>query len=281
MAHGRATGNVELSNIRGDHMRSATRTEADSPGRTVVEASKLVKLFGDVRALDGLDLSIRKGESFGLLGPNGSGKTTFIRMVAGLVRPTSGNLMVLGHPIPAEADKVRFRLGYMTQLQALYNDLSVWENIQFFARIFGLDDKAAREKRCAEVLDLVDLKGRKGSLTANLSGGLKQRLSLACALVHNPELLLLDEPTVGVDPELRQSFWGYFRTLNERGVTIIISSHVMDEADRCDRLGLMRNGKLLAMGTPAEIRQQGGSANLEEAFLTLSRAEQAPEEALR
>lgn len=262
-------------------MRSATRTEATSPGRTVVEASKLVKQFGDVRALDGLDLSIRKGESFGLLGPNGSGKTTFIRMVAGLVRPTSGNLMVLGHPIPAEADKVRFRLGYMTQLQALYNDLSVWENIQFFARIFGLDDKTAREKRCAEVLDLVDLKGRKGSLTANLSGGLKQRLSLACALVHNPELLLLDEPTVGVDPELRQSFWGYFRTLNERGVTIVISSHVMDEADRCDRLGLMRNGKLLAMGTPAEIRQQGGSANLEEAFLTLSRAEHVPEEALR
>jgi ABC-2 type transport system ATP-binding protein len=254
--------------------------EAISPGGTVVEANSLVKTFGDVRALDGLDISIRKGESFGLLGPNGSGKTTFIRMVAGLVRPTSGSLTVLGHPVPAQADRVRFRLGYMTQLQALYNDLSVWENIQFFARIFGLDDKAARDPRCEEVLKLVDLDGRKGSLTANLSGGMKQRLSLACALVHNPELLLLDEPTVGVDPELRQSFWGYFRTLNERGVTIVISSHVMDEADRCDRLGLIRNGKLLAVGTPAEIRKLGGSENLEDAFLTLSREENIPEEAL-
>ena len=121
--------------------------EAISPGGTVVEANSLVKTFGDVRALDGLDISIRKGELFGLLGPNGSGKTTFIRMVAGLVRPTSGSLTVLGHPVPAQADRVRFRLGYMTQLQALYNDLSVWENIQFFARIFGLDDKAVRDAR--------------------------------------------------------------------------------------------------------------------------------------
>ena len=126
----------------------------------------------------------------------------------------------------------------------------------------------------------MNLDGRKASLTANLSGGMKQRLSLGCALVHNPELLLLDEPTVGVDPELRQSFWGYFRTLNERGVTIVISSHVMDEADRCDRLGLIRNGKLLAVGTPAEIRKLGGSENLEDAFLTLSREENIPEEAL-
>jgi ABC-2 type transport system ATP-binding protein len=201
-------------------------------------------------------------------------------MVAGLVRPTSGSLTVLGHPVPAQADKVRPRIGYMTQLQALYGDLSVWENIQFFARIFGLDDRKTRELRCDEVLDLVDLKDRKSSLTANLSGGMKQRLSLACALIHNPDLLLLDEPTVGVDPELRQTFWGYFRSLSERGVTIVISSHVMDEADRCDRLGLIRAGKLLAVGTPSEIRQQGGSTNLEQAFLTLARSEKAPEEAL-
>jgi ABC-2 type transport system ATP-binding protein len=250
------------------------------PGQAVIEASDLVKQFGDARALDGLDLTVRKGESFGLLGPNGSGKTTFIRMVAGLVRPTSGSLTVLGHPVPAQADKVRPRIGYMTQLQALYGDLSVWENIQFFARIFGLDDRKTRDLRCDEVLDLVDLKDRKSSLTANLSGGMKQRLSLACALIHNPDLLLLDEPTVGVDPELRQTFWGYFRSLSERGVTIVISSHVMDEADRCDRLGLIRAGKLLAVGTPAEIRQQGGSTNLEQAFLTLARSEKAPEEAL-
>lgn len=239
----------------------------------VVRADSLTKQFGDVRALDSLDLCIHKGETFGLLGPNGSGKTTLIRLIAGLVIPTSGSLRVLGYPVPKEAAKVHSRLGYMTQLQALYNDLSVWENVQFFARIFGLNDKASRDKRVAEVLGLVELLPRKDSLTANLSGGMKQRLSLACALVHNPELLLLDEPTVGVDPHLRRSFWGYFRELNARGVTIIVSSHVMDEADRCDRLGLLRLGKLLAVGTPTEIRQQAGCDNLEDAFLALAGSE--------
>lgn len=247
----------------------------------VVRADRLVKQFGDVRALDEFTLGIRKGESFGLLGPNGSGKTTFIRMIAALVVPTSGSLTVLGHRMPAEAPKVMYRLGYMTQQQALYNDLSVWENVQFFARIFGMNDKAARDKRVEHVLDLVELLPRKSSLTANLSGGMKQRLSLACALVHNPELLLLDEPTVGVDPQLRQSFWGYFRLLNEQGVTIIVSSHVMDEADRCDRLGLMRFGRLLAVGSPGEIKQMAETDNLEEAFLTLAGKESTPEEALR
>jgi ABC-2 type transport system ATP-binding protein len=241
-------------------------------GEHVVEARDLVKTFGEVRALDGLSVDIRKGESFGLLGPNGSGKTTFIRMVAGLVKPTSGSLRVLGHALPADAAKMRPRLGYMTQLQALYNDLSVWENVQFFARIFGINDSARRDARVAEVLDLVELLPRKGALVGVLSGGMKQRLSLACALVHDPQVLLLDEPTVGVDPQLRQTFWGYFRTLNERGVTILVSSHVMDEADRCDRLGLVRAGKILAVGTPGELRSMGGSDNLESAFLALAGA---------
>lgn len=247
-----------------------TTPDEGDKGACLVRAHSLVKQFGDVRALDGLDLCIHKGESFGLLGPNGSGKTTFIRMIAGLVRPTSGKLSVLGHEMPAGAAKVLPRIGYMTQLQALYTDLSIWENVQFFARIFGLNDKQKRDARVAEVLDLVELLPRKSSLVSTLSGGMKQRLSLACALVHAPELLLLDEPTVGIDPQLRQTFWGYFRTLNARGVTIVVSSHVMDEADRCDRLGLIRSGNLLAQGTPAEIRQMGGSQNLEEAFLTLS-----------
>jgi ABC-2 type transport system ATP-binding protein len=254
--------------------------DAISSGGVVVQARGLVKKFGDVNALDGLDLDIRRGESFGLLGPNGSGKTTFIRMIAALVAPTSGTLEVLGHRIPAEAARIRSRLGYMTQLQALYNDLSVWENVQFFAQIFGLSKKD-RTGRIEEVLDLVELLPRKGSLVMNLSGGMKQRLSLACALVHNPELLLLDEPTVGVDPQLRQSFWGYFRKLNAQGVTIVVSSHVMDEADRCDRLGLMRYGKLLSVGTPAEIRSMGGNDNLEQAFLNLSGKEEVLEEVAR
>ena len=236
----------------------------------VVQARDLVKQFGEVRALDGLSLCVRKGETFGLLGPNGSGKTTLIRAIAGLVRPTSGEAEALGHRMPSEAARVRPRLGYMTQKEALYGDLSVWENVQFFARIFGMNDTSRRNARVTEVLELVELLPRRNSPVNTLSGGMRQRLSLACALVHDPELLLLDEPTVGVDPQLRQTFWGYFRSLNERGVTIIVSSHVMDEADRCDRLGLIRAGRLLAEGTPDEIRRMADNDNLEAAFLALS-----------
>ncbi|HEY0068957.1 MAG TPA: ABC transporter ATP-binding protein [Chloroflexia bacterium] len=243
----------------------------------MVEARGLVKKFGDVLALDGFSVSIRRGETYGLLGPNGSGKTTFIRMIAGLVRPTSGELTVMGRRVPAEASKVLPHLGYMTQQQALYNDLTVWENVSFFARIFGLNDKEARHKRVTEVLELVELLPRKSSHVATLSGGMKQRLSLACTLVHNPELVLLDEPTVGVDPQLRQTFWGYFRMLNARGVTIVVSSHVMDEADRCDRLGLIRYGVLLAEGTPSELKALGGSDELEDAFLALAGKEKVAE----
>jgi ABC-2 type transport system ATP-binding protein len=230
----------------------------------------LEKRFGPVRALDGFSLEVMRGESFGLLGPNGSGKTTFIRSLIGLVRPEAGTLRVLGHPVPSEADRVRPSTGYMTQLHALYSDLSVWENVSFFARIFGINDPGQRASRITEVLDLVELDHRKDAPVHTLSGGMRQRLSLACSLVHNPSLLLLDEPTVGVDPQLRQTFWGYFRTLNERGVTILLSSHVMDEADRCDRLALIRSGRVLAVGTPDELRTLGGSHNLEEAFLRLS-----------
>lgn len=250
---------------------AASRSDL-SAGEFVVAAENLSKHFHEVRALDGMSLKIKQGETFGLLGPNGSGKTTLIRMIASLVIPTSGSLTVLGEPVPAHAARVLPSIGYMTQLQALYTDLSVWENVQFFARIFGMNDKAARDKRIEEVLSLVEMLNRKASPVGDLSGGMKQRVSLACALVHNPRLLLLDEPTVGVDPQLRQSFWGYFRALNAQGVTIIISSHVMDEADRCDRLGLIRYGHLLAVGTPNQIREQGGSPNLEEAFLRLSAA---------
>lgn len=236
----------------------------------VVQASNLVKDFGPVRALAGLDLCIKEGETYGLLGPNGSGKTTFIRMVAGLIKPTSGELSVLGSRVPAHVDKVIRLIGYMPQLQALYADLTIWENVQFYARIFGLNKPSERDARVREVLDLVELLPRKDAIVNTISGGMRQRLSLACALVHSPRLLLLDEPTVGVDPQLRQTFWGYFRSLNAQGVTIIVSSHVMDEADRCDRLGLIREGRLLASGSPSEIRRMAGDDNLEGAFLKLA-----------
>ncbi|HET9494255.1 MAG TPA: ABC transporter ATP-binding protein [Chloroflexia bacterium] len=257
---------------------SATPNGSAPPTECVVRAESLSKHFGEVRALDDFSLCIRKGETFGLLGPNGAGKTTFIRAVAGILKTSGGSLTVLGEQMPRYADRVRRRVGYMTQLQALYNDLSVWENIQFFGRVWGLSDKKERDARCEHVLDLVELLPRRSSITANLSGGMRQRLSLACALVHDPELLLLDEPTVGVDPQLRQTFWGYFRTLNERGVTIIVSSHVMDEADRCDRLGLIRFGRLLASGSPADIRAMAGTDDLEVAFLALAGHEHATEE---
>jgi len=231
---------------------------------TVAEAQALCKHFGPIRAVDGLDLAVQAGEIYGLLGPNGSGKTTLIRLLIGLLKPTAGRAAILGQTMPDKA--ILSQVGYMTQVSALYDDLSVQDNVAFFAEMCGLPPAGSRA-RIAEVLELVDLQDRAGSLVRTLSGGMKQRTSLAVALVHRPRLLLLDEPTVGVDPQLRVTFWSYFRRLAGSGVTLIVSSHVMDEAERCDRLGFMRHGKLLADGSAAALRAQAGAATLEEAFL--------------
>lgn len=220
-------------------------------------------------AVNELTLQINEGEIFGLLGPNGSGKTTFMRMIVGLVKPTSGKITVLGHAV---SDKEQLaHIGYMTQAGALYNDLTVDENIEFFAAMCG----GASKQRINEVLELVELSDRAKSPVGTLSGGLKQRASLACAVVHNPRLLILDEPTVGVDPTLRASFWRYFRSLVATGVTIIVSSHAMEEAERCDRLSFMRSGVLLAAGTPQELTTGAQANTLEQAFLTYSGTNQA------
>jgi ABC-2 type transport system ATP-binding protein len=227
-----------------------------------IDAENVVKSFGPLRALDGVSLRIKTGEIYGLLGPNGAGKTTLIRMIVGLVAPDTGTVTVLGRRIP-DLD-ILASVGYMTQSAALYPDLSVEENLRFFAAISGADSDVT------EVLKTVELEDRRRSLVATLSGGMKQRCSLACALVHKPRLLLLDEPTVGVDPQLRVQFWDYFRAIAAEGTTILVSSHVMDEAERCQRLGLIRFGKLLAEGTPNEVRALAGTNNLEEAFLRLS-----------
>jgi len=228
---------------------------------TVVETKDLHKHFGPIRAVDGLSLSVRAGEVYGLLGPNGSGKTTLIRLLVGLLKPTAGAVSILGQAMPAKG--VLSHVGYMTQASALYEDLTVRENVAFFGEMCG----GASRKEVDEAIALVDLADRAGSLVRTVSGGMRQRTSLACAVVHRPQLLLLDEPTVGIDPHLRATFWSYFRKLATEGTTLIISSHAMDEAERCDRLGFVRQGKLLAEGAAEELRAQAGAATLEEAFL--------------
>jgi ABC-2 type transport system ATP-binding protein len=227
-----------------------------------VDVENVSKSFGAVKALDGVTLRVRQGEIYGLLGPNGAGKTTLIRAIVGLIAPSGGTVTVLGKRIP-NVDVLR-QIGYMTQQAALYPGLSVEENVQFFAAINGA------EGGVDEALKLVELDQRKKSVVATLSGGMRQRCSLACALVHKPQLLLLDEPTVGVDPQLRVQFWEEFRRMAAAGTTIIVSSHVMDEAERCQRLGLVQYGRLLAEGSPDEVRAQAGTPNLEEAFLRLA-----------
>ena len=227
-----------------------------------VEVDGVSKSFGAFKALDGITIRVRQGEIYGLLGPNGAGKTTLIRLITGLLAAHTGTVTVLGQRMPDVG--VLRHIGYMTQQAALYPSLSVDENVRFFAAINGA------EEGVKDALELVRLYDRRGSVVSTLSGGMRQRCSLACALVHRPQLLLLDEPTVGVDPELRVQFWEDFRRMAASGTTIIVSSHVMDEADRCQRLGLIQYGRLIDDGTPSEIRAKAGTQNLEEAFLALA-----------
>jgi ABC-2 type transport system ATP-binding protein len=231
-----------------------------------IDVSKVTFNYGNIKALDELSLQVPAGISFGLLGPNGAGKTTLIRLLVGLLRPKSGSVEILGQK---PSRKRAHLIGYMPQLHSLYTELSVMQNVDFFARIYHLTDKAERVRRVEEVIKLVDMWQRRKDSVTKLSGGMKQRVSLACAIVHNPPLLFLDEPTVGLDPELRVTFWEHFATLTKQGVTIIISSHTMDDAAHCDRLAFMLDGRVIARGTPGELRQATGKsgATLEDAFL--------------
>ncbi|MEO8744607.1 MAG: ABC transporter ATP-binding protein [Candidatus Dormiibacterota bacterium] len=230
-----------------------------------VDVENVAKSFGSVKALDGVTLQVRQGEIYGLLGPNGAGKTTLIRLLVGLLEAHAGTVTVLSHRMP-DVGALR-HVGYMTQQAALYPGLSVEENVRFFAAINGVEGDAVKE-----ALELVHLYERRDSVVSTLSGGMRTRCSLGCALVHKPQLLLLDEPTVGVDPQLRVQLWEDFRRMAEAGTTIVVSSHVMDEADRCQRLGLIQYGKVLAEGSPSEIRALAGTRNLEDAFLKLAGA---------
>jgi ABC-2 type transport system ATP-binding protein len=234
----------------------------------MVSVRHLVKSFGRgahaTRALDDVSFDTLPGETFGMVGPNGSGKTTLIRILLGIARPTSGEVRVLGRVMPDR--RVATGIGYMSQSSALYSDLSVTENLSFFGSLYGLRG-AALKRRIAETLELVDLTERRGALVGSLSGGMRQRVSLGIALAHSPKLLFLDEPTVGIDPELRVEFWDYFAKLNARGVTILVSTHHLDEARRCHRLALLRFGKLLALDTPDALLRASGQADFDQAFL--------------
>ena len=233
-------------------------------GFAAVEAQALRKTFGSLAAVDGIDLALSPGHIYGLLGPNGSGKTTLIRLLTGLARATSGSAEILGTPMPSRSALAR--IGYMPQSEAIYPELSVLENIRFFATLQGARDRTAIDR----TLELVELSDRRSSPALTLSGGMRRRLSLACSLVHDPPVLFLDEPTVGVDPALRVQFWSHFRRLADAGTTIFVASHVMDEADRCDDLLFIRSGKLIARGSSAQLRARAGTDNLETAFLQFS-----------
>jgi ABC-2 type transport system ATP-binding protein len=221
----------------------------------IILTEELTKRFGDVLAVDHVSLQVDKGEIFGLLGPNGSGKTTMVRMLCGLMTPSHGSAAVVGFDVASQAEQVKANIGYMPQRFCLYEDHTVFENLDFFARIYGLGKDEAR-KRIAEILELVHLREMRDRLAGTLSGGLKQRLALASALVHRPRLLFLDEPTAGIDPPLRRVFWDYFRQLNRQGITVFVNTHYMDEAAQCDRLGILSEGSLVAVGTQKALRRK-------------------------
>ena len=217
----------------------------------VIYVENLTRRFGDFVAVDHINFEVNEGEVVGYLGPNGSGKTTTIRMLLGLLEPSEGEATVLGFDAFRQTEEVRKRAGYMSQKFAIYDDLTTQENLTFYGGVYGITDKA----RINHTLDLVGLKGHGSTLTRSLSAGWRQRLALGIALVHEPKLLFLDEPTSGVDPTARRAFWDLIYELADNGVTILVTTHYMDEAEYCERVGIMRDGKLLAMDTPSNLKR--------------------------
>ncbi|MBP1992699.1 ABC transporter ATP-binding protein [Paenibacillus eucommiae] len=229
-----------------------------------IRVEQVSKNFGSSNVLHDITLHVPVAQIFGLLGPSGSGKTTLIRMIAGIDDPSTGEVYVQEKRMP-RLDMLS-KIGYMAQAEALYSELTAKENLDFFATLFGLKG-ALRKQRIHEVMELVDLTPHMNKQIASYSGGMKRRLSLAASLLHHPDILILDEPTVGIDPLLRKSIWQELERLSSQGITIVVTTHVMDEADKCHRLGMIREGKLIAVGTPDELKQATASSTIEEAFL--------------
>ncbi len=235
-----------------------SRGMSDEPAVVVEE---LTKRFGDFTAVDHISFTVPRGEVFGFLGPNGAGKSTTIRMLCGILTPTSGRGRVVGYDIMQESEQIKQRIGYMSQKFSLYEDLTVEENIEFYADVYGVP-LARMAERKSWILGMAGLRDRTGSLTRELAAGWKQRLALGCAVVHEPEVLFLDEPTAGVDPVSRRAFWDLIYTVAGQGVTVFVTTHYMDEAEHCDRLGLIYGGKLIALGAPADLKARAASGTL-------------------
>ncbi len=239
-----------------------------------VSVRDLSRRFGDFVAVDGIGFDVPPGEVFGFLGPNGAGKSTTIRMLCGVLAPTSGRGSVAGYDIRREAEKIKAHIGYMSQTFSLYEDLTVEENVDFFAGVFRLP-RARKKARKAWVLEMAGLVPHRGALTGTLPAGWKQRLALGCAVLHEPQVLFLDEPTSGVDPISRRRFWDLIYALSESGVTVFVTTHYLDEAEYCDRLGLIYRGRLIALGSPSGLKaEREGGAVLE---VTCPRAQEAVE----
>ncbi len=235
-----------------------------------IEVRNLTKQFGQFTAVDRITFAVKKGEIFGFLGPNGAGKSTTIRMLCGILRPTSGSGMVGGFSISTQAEKIKKIIGYMSQRFTLYQDLTVEENIDFHGGIHGLSPSEKKERK-DWVIKMAGLKGRERSLTRELAGGWKQRLSLGCAILHRPQILFLDEPTASVDPVSRRDFWDLIYHLSEEGTTVFVTSHYMDEVERCHRLAIIFSGKIIAQGSPRELKIKltgKEESTLEEVFLS-------------
>lgn len=247
------------------HVVSSGEQKSDDEA-PVVDVSGITRRFGSRTVLDDVTMQVRRGEIVGLLGPSGSGKTTLIKVMTGIDKADEGTVRLMGETMPKLTMLQRF--GYMAQSDALYLELTARENLLFFASLYGLTG-ARRQQRLQAAMQVVDLLDHLNKPVSAYSGGMKRRLSLAIALLHEPELLILDEPTVGIDPVLRQSVWQELKALKSRGTTIILTTHVMDEADKCDRLGLIREGKLCAFDTPQALKEQSGADSIEQAFIVL------------
>jgi ABC-2 type transport system ATP-binding protein len=232
----------------------------------VILLSGITRRFGDRVILNDVSLKIKRGELFGLLGPSGSGKTTLIKLITGIDKADKGEVRLLGEKMPKLSLLQKF--GYMAQLDALYNELTARENLQFFAALYGLQG-VRRNERIEAVMNVVGLLDHLNKQVVAYSGGMKRRLSLALSLLHEPQILILDEPTVGIDPVLRKSIWEELLAMRDRGTTIVLTTHVMDEADRCDRIGLIRDGYLTAVDSPAALKAQTGTETIEDAFIVL------------